>query len=752
MSESLRILSFNTQLRSWAMEVGASRGFTIPPVDTAETRARMIGDAIVSSSFDYDIVGLCEVFDEDARAILRKKLRGRFPYQITKCDYDHVRVDNGTGSTRDYGLLGLWHLVGLPGSITNSYRLEDSGLMLMSRWPIAMMSTAALDPGIAALLALSGMPIEPTMPVVNFLPFVETDGNDGDACKGVAYMRVQRSPGQIYHVFMSHTQADTDFLEEHKGARRKQVNAVGQFIKVCTGGTLPLTQEAFFMGDLNVFGEQAGTARDGFEWKEYFGSLGSLLSDYMVDLWGRRQCVGAPGLRDPGFSATVRYLPQEQRLDYVFASSSSRLAAQHLMIDYGLAQVPPGHKDVSYLSDHRPLRLDLARPRANSTPQGALVVAFPALPMLPLFADLNQWLIEGQVKWYRFNAPGTYDFFLIQDSLVCRYEVYLDTDLSRPRERYRKETHDRFGDKFVLASAPFLVKVCPLSRTGELYFTFRAHRHEGRTPQDAIQLPYGVPVSESFPGSGQRLNDDMQATGWDDADTKWFRLDGPQLALSRPLQVKITLELDRGDAPFGIALARENAGTWDMLDRQGPGMTRYEITSPLSQGDQLYVQVQRADGMTPRDLSFRLTASTDLSILLGGKRGAPRLMCQDETSGWGADDIELGITVDGVELKHIDNDEIGDFEQDAIRDLNQWIPALVPYFDGVEFKVVELDDTSPDDIGRETLRPREQLTGWDRFEVTKSDDDRTIRGSLFVDVDDGTYAVQVSVTTWDEQF
>jgi hypothetical protein len=36
--------------------------------------------------------------------------------------------------------------------------------------------------------------------------------------------------------------------------------------------------------------------------------------------------------------------------------------------------------------------------------------------------------------------------------------------------------------------------------------------------------------------------------------------------------------------------------------------------------------------------------------------------------------------------------------------------------------------------------------------VTKSDDDRTLRGALYVDVDDGTYAVQVSVTTWDEQF
>jgi hypothetical protein len=96
--------------------------------------------------------------------------------------------------------------------------------------------------------------------------------------------------------------------------------------------------------------------------------------------------------------------------------------------------------------------------------------------------------------------------------------------------------------------------------------------------------------------------------------------------------------------------------------------------------------------------------------------------------------------------------KIGDFEQDAVRDLDQWIPDLVPYFEGIEFKVVELDDIGHDDIGRETLRPRDQLETWDRFGITKSDDDRTVRGSIFVDVDDGTYAVQVSVTTWDEQF
>src|SRR5689334_16294225 len=38
-------------------------------------------------------------------------------------------------------------------------------------------------------------------------------------------------------------------------------------------------------------------------------------------------------------------------------------------------------------------------------------------------------------------------------------------------------------------------------------------------------------------------------------------------------------------------------------------------------------------------------------------------------------------------------------------DLNQWIPDLMPYFEGVEFKVIELDDIGHDDIDQEPCAP-----------------------------------------------
>lgn len=213
--------------------------------------------------------------------------------------------------------------------------------------------------------------------------------------------------------------------------------------------------------------------------------LGQVLSDFAVDLWGRRQCVGAPGLRDPGFTASVRYAPQEQRLDYIMASTSSTLAAQHLSLDYELARVPPGHPDVSYLSDHRPLRLDLARPRPHSTPHEAMLPVFPPPPAFPVMIDSDQLLIEGQVKWYRFNVAGTYDFRLDEGDAKCGFEVYLDTDLSRPRQQYRGEENPDTGKKFVLASTPFLVKVFRVQghRTGR----HQPQRHRGGNPATARQ-------------------------------------------------------------------------------------------------------------------------------------------------------------------------------------------------------------------------------------------------------------------------
>lgn len=68
-------------------------------------------------------------------------------------------------------------------------------------------------------------------------------------------------------------------------------------------------------------------------------------------------------------------------------------------------------------------------------------------------------------------------------------------------------------------------------------------------------------------------------------------------------------------------------------------------------------------------------------------------------------------------------------------------------------RVIELDDTSPNDIGSQTLPPHDQLKSIPAlFAISDTQPDGTIRGSLHVNVDDGTYDVQLTVSTYDDLF
>jgi hypothetical protein len=103
---------------------------------------------------------------------------------------------------------------------------------------------------------------------------------------------------------------------------------------------------------------------------------------------------------------------------------------------------------------------------------------------------------------------------------------------------------------------------------------------------------------------------------------------------------------------------------------------------------------------------FIVIAKTDSSLLLGGLHDQPWLICEDETSGCGADEIELNISVDGRDVRYI-NDEIVEMEQDAVRDLYQ-VPEFVPYPLGEGFRMIELNDIDSNDIGPQTLPPHDQ--------------------------------------------
>ena len=747
MSDSLRILTYNTQLRSWGMEVGADASF--PPSETAEERAKLIAQNVLASKHDYDIVCFNEVFDEDARDVLIGHLLPRFPYGVTKADVGGVEVAwpgkpilpiNPVAlllAVSGISFIGSWLKLGTP-------KAEDSGVVLFSRWPFALKPITHAMADLLDPRALSEFtPIG--MPRVGFAPYRASTGGDAWAAKGVVYARIERDNQHTYHVFASHTQADDHRLGEHEVERAGQMAEVATFIESCVGPP-PFSQEVFFLGDLNINGGQINVAvtPDTQEWREHFVEPG-LLSDHILDAWGRHQCTGAPGLRDRGTTAPTVYAPPEQRLDYLFRSRTSGLAVQHLFIDYDLASVPPGIDGISYLSDHRPLGSDLNLPQPNCTPAEALVSLVDAAGNF----RHHDFRRPAGVKWYRFEEKGTYEF-RVDSRFPVRFDVYLDTDVSRPRQQYREEFHPDFGIRYVLASAPFLVKVFCTDRNTEYDFDFRAHQHLGASMSDAIDLVPENKYHEGFP-AGQLLNLNQVEPPWDDIDSKWFRLDTPRTQLNRPIQLGIEVTLrdhaERGALVFAGRL--EAGGQLSTVGQAGPSSGPLSFTWQARPGERFFIAVQRRDrGGVP--LSFDIAARTSVNILLGGKGGTPRLVCEDETSGWGSDDIALSIDTDGVTLREISNDEIGDFDQDDVRDLDQWIPETVAYLDHVGITVIE-EDIDPDDVGTGRLPPIGALAGASGVTVDNVDPDGTVRVRLRIDVDDGTYEFRASLTRWHEK-
>ena len=159
MSKSMRILTYNTQMRSALMETGFPP--SIPPVYTAPLRAELIAEAILRSPEEIDIVCLNEVFDEPARAILSARLEAEFPYQVTKADTFYTRIVR-PGFAGDLPEK-IWDLTFGPladlGSLAK-LKLEDSGLFLASRYPFATVPASGevadlLDP----VAFVSGVPV-----------------------------------------------------------------------------------------------------------------------------------------------------------------------------------------------------------------------------------------------------------------------------------------------------------------------------------------------------------------------------------------------------------------------------------------------------------------------------------------------------------------------------------------------------------------------------------------------------------------
>ena len=621
---------------------------------------------------------------------------------------------------------------------------EDSGLFLASKWPF---DTVGVPPDVAERLGPAVGTVFPAgVPVVSFLTYGSCSGVMGDcrAAKGVLHARIRRNAAEVFDVFASHTQADDDVVDENRAERDAQMAQAWEFIKSRTGGP-PFPRPVFFLGDFNILGGAADAADKPAQWAALFDTPGAPFTDHLADLWGTRQCRGGnTGLVDPGFTADVKYKPLRQRLDFALADPGPDLVVQHVRVDYDLAAPPvPPIDGVSYVSDHLPLSVDLASPHAFASPQQALAVSSVDVH------DGPRLLNPGATMWYRFDQQGTYEFRLTADQEVY-FEIYLGSDLSRPRKPYRNERHPDLGARFVLV-APFFVKVGNRRRDREFTFRFHSHRHDGRDPSDPIHLIPGVHYPETFPDA-QQLNGDLPLTPWDDTDTKWFMLNAPRVAVDKPIRLRVELTQEAGRGPLSLLVALVDPGNPPQLVKETPPARGPHVLEWKARpADDFFVCVRRHNPAFA-GVAFTLMADTDLTLLRGGDVGMPRLVCTEETSGWGADDIALELRADAAGwFRSLSNDEIGDFEQDAVRDLRQWIPQSVPYQDGFTAKVIEEDDIDADDVGQQTIPKYADVLAWDRWTViAPPDGEQNLQGAVTIDVDDGKYTLRCVVSRWDE--
>jgi hypothetical protein len=356
------------------------------------------------------------------------------------------------------------------------------------------------------------------------------------------------------------------------------------------------------------------------------------------------------------------------------------------------------------------------------------------------------------VKWYRFDRQGTYDIALRGHGAIAM-ETYLGDDFSQPQPPYSNIVDPERGTRFVLA-APFFIKVFQTDRAEKASYDLDVHRHEGQDLDDAIVLVPGVARHEHFPE--QQFNLDSPAADWETRESKWFIVETPRIHVPGPID--LALEVTNQQAhPFSGPEPTEvvvSLGEWDgehppanLLDQRGPDSGPVEQSWQATEKQHFVITVQRTIGAgTVVDVDIEVR--TTLSLLLARPAIGTTLVCREETSGWGADDIALHVAADGDFPVKIPNSVIGDFEQDSVRTVGDKLPEIMPYVEHITVTVVEEDDIDDDDVGSGQVPLAKDATSSPDFAVLHAGVDGRVEGSIDIRVDDGRYGFACVISRW----
>lgn len=278
----LRIVAFNTHLLPGiALQVAGHRG-------QGAYRAEAIGRRLV----DYDLAGLCEVFDAERR----EELLG------------------GASTAAPGAFTSLWFPKPRGRGLTNS------GLLLLSRLPIE--ERHLLTYRDASRFITYGFRA------------------DGLAAKGAlhARLRLGDGPGESLDCFLTHLESRS------AAARRRQLKELTRFIAAHAATERP----AVLMGDLNIAADFPPRPAKGASASPYQELLAALKSSGVewIDVWPALQS-GAGGTSDPLAEREGR------RIDYVFISAARAAARCSLRpVSAGVERFLDDSVREGSLSDH----------------------------------------------------------------------------------------------------------------------------------------------------------------------------------------------------------------------------------------------------------------------------------------------------------------------------------------------------------------------------------------------------------------
>jgi endonuclease/exonuclease/phosphatase family metal-dependent hydrolase len=697
-SHSVRVATFNAYLLSPLFKC-------LPPgplildclaqiTNQTEGWANRLADTILADADRFDILVLNEVWDEDAKDILVRRLKARFPVYVKKLDAPLVSLRA--------------EVVGPLPTLSTGVKLngEDSGLMLFVRRGF---SALPLPSNKHRWGGAKGTRQGSTSHIA-FKLFEDYASDDQYAAKGVGFVRLRHNAsGVVYNVAFTHLQADyPEKSEFFRNTRKKQFDDVRQVIEETLAPLGSLTEllqreRLILAGDLNI--SVLGHGND--EWKDLLNTAGSFFSKPLYDTWHAASPEASRGETNE---------VDADRLDYVLASvepyklgmeGRAPMCAQH-------ATVPVDFKQLE--SDHYMVHVDFNRGFPHCHPRIAYAVSPDELkgdlvidkqPGNPN-ADVTRIAFPGSMQWFHVKAgfPGTYTIRRIGQgtSQSVRIDIYAPDDLTTPISRYNVTTQSFAlgggmvaSDQFVLP-AEYYIRITGPSRSWTGNYALQIKRHTCASKEDACLLQPGMPQMAQLTAFGEtNVIGKIQ-------NEAWFRFD-------------VTGQSDTGAAQTvkvtGVGLPQGpnfSAQAVDLVNTQGqPALARTTLSNGLrlsggaGHGAGGYLLLKQA-APGPQGANLVAHFETSLRLLL-----FKNLICANETDPQaGSDDVYTRFFIDGVMHRYPGNGYV-EFDCDSTRHSQNWAKLVgrdtIVYVDNLRIRLSELDDASADDQSREFKLP-----------------------------------------------